>query len=556
MNELRIKNLGVWNTPVWFSVHASRIDELNLTADVVYWNVRVREEVVFSVEADVFIPEDEWARCKFSKGDVGYYKYIAKNIINRKLVFHTLLPQGCSRIGVRTWRTESALVLKNVLIKLEHAQIASDYSMSDDVLMCSDDVLSSAVVANFLTNSSGCPAICKAVPARWFSSMDAHLEKYQTSYYGRKNIYIEIDSGERIPVCIQNSKTAVLQIPNDVKDYLFEIGDKSRNMIHKAERLGYYYDDANADDYIDDIVAIRTSDPVRQGVPIPSYFYTRPAKVNDSILKNCDIHRERFYGVFLAGKLIAYISLRSFGEMAQINHLLGHRDHMKNGVMNLAVFCMVRDLVDSKSAIKYVNYLYLGNQNSGTAIFKRGVGFHERTTILYDGKLNLGKEIAEQHGRERTIAAGEILDHTKSPRKRIKFEGRFFSEVAKSREECLNLIRSYILTAGHGGDMGELFVEQPEVNSIAYFLSKYLKTKAEAMRVGDFVAFDFFRCMGSDVPDDIRNILQGRFRGLILDQTAYRQGFKGGNFSVCGFVDCATLANRPFDGLLLIRKVR
>ncbi|WP_410594782.1 hypothetical protein, partial [Bacillus sp. SIMBA_074] len=61
----------------------------------------------------------------------------------------------------------------------------------------------------------------------------------------------------------------MLGIPDSIDAYWSDIGDKSRNMVRKARRLGYQFRAIDPDEYGQDIYEIRTSDPMRQGRPIP-----------------------------------------------------------------------------------------------------------------------------------------------------------------------------------------------------------------------------------------------------------------------------------------------
>jgi hypothetical protein len=80
--------------------------------------------------------------------------------------------------------------------------------------------------------------------------------------------------GRVFPAVLHRGQPALLRVPTDISEWLYEIGDKSRNMISKARRLGYYFKNVDPSEVGQDIYEVRTSDPMRQGRGIPEYFHT------------------------------------------------------------------------------------------------------------------------------------------------------------------------------------------------------------------------------------------------------------------------------------------
>ncbi|WP_034176640.1 hypothetical protein [Burkholderia ambifaria] len=106
--------------------------------------------------------------------------------------------------------------------------------------------------------------------------MDGYEQRTRRAEFGRDDVYIERDTGELIPASMQRARPAMLVIPDSIDAYWSGIGEKSRNMVRKARRLGYEFRAIDPDEYGQDIYEIRTSDPMRQGRPIPEYYYKNP----------------------------------------------------------------------------------------------------------------------------------------------------------------------------------------------------------------------------------------------------------------------------------------
>ena len=104
------------------------------------------------------------------------------------------------------------------------------------------------------------------------------------------------------------------------------------------------------------------------------------------------MHTTFHLGAFTgSGKLAAYIELVRMGELGIINRILGHKDHLPNGVMNGLVHFMVTWSLQTASlqtaslqtaSIREVNYLTLNSATMELDRFKRSVGFVPKTLTL------------------------------------------------------------------------------------------------------------------------------------------------------------------------------
>jgi hypothetical protein len=73
---------------------------------------------------------------------------------------------------------------------------------------------------------------------------------------------------------------------------------------------------------------------------------------------------------------VGYVELYIYGNFAMINRILGHKDYLKFGIMNIMVKECVQYAISNN--IKYINYLTMQNKNNNSlSAFKKRVGFRE-----------------------------------------------------------------------------------------------------------------------------------------------------------------------------------
>lgn len=165
---------------------------------------------------------------------------------------------------------------------------------------------------------------------------------------------------------------ALIEIPGSYEEYSKLIGYKSRNMIKKAEKNGILYKPFNWNDYLNDIFVIHTSALFRQGRRMDMQYRKYPDAVDYP--KNGEfqiLHIGGFFGV----KLIGYIELYIYGNFAMTNRILGHKNFLKNGLVN-GLFGYVVEYAIRKHSFRYLNYLTMLNEKSDRlSAFKHRVGF-------------------------------------------------------------------------------------------------------------------------------------------------------------------------------------
>lgn len=164
---------------------------------------------------------------------------------------------------------------------------------------------------------------------------------------------------------------ALLDLPGDFETFLK--GPKMndvRNKRSRATRTGHAFRAIHAPDHLEDILAINQSSELRDGRPMPE-DYLRTDRVQAYLDRNPDM-----YGVFGSdGRLCAYIHVEHLGEVCVICRLLGHKEHLNDGVMFLMISELVRDLIANHPETKYLMYDMWMGAAAGYRQFKEKNGF-------------------------------------------------------------------------------------------------------------------------------------------------------------------------------------
>lgn len=166
---------------------------------------------------------------------------------------------------------------------------------------------------------------------------------------------------------------AIIKVPDSIDIYLKDIGAKSRNMNKKAEKNNMSCKVFNWNEKLDEIFEINTSSLNRQGREMDESYRNYPKEI---IYPNENDYDIVHIGAFMEEKLIGYIELYIYGNFSMTNRILGHKEYLKFGVMNL----MVKKCVEYgiENSIGYINYLAMQNkENNSLSAFKNRVGFRE-----------------------------------------------------------------------------------------------------------------------------------------------------------------------------------
>jgi hypothetical protein len=141
-----------------------------------------------------------------------------------------------------------------------------------------------------------------------------------------------------------------------------------RKRARRAQRLGYTVALFDAEQRRDDVLAIHRSLPERQGRPIdPDYLdpETVARRGPDS----------EYLGVLRDGVVVAYTRLDHVGEIAGMGRVMGHGDHLDNGVMALLMAGVVEHVKTRRPAARWIFYDMFFGAPDGLRAFKRNVGF-------------------------------------------------------------------------------------------------------------------------------------------------------------------------------------
>ena len=188
-----------------------------------------------------------------------------------------------------------------------------------------------------------------------------------------------------------------LETVGDFTEWIYSRPATYRHQFQKSERAGYHFERIQAKNHTADFYEINTSKDVRSGGEIRANL-TRsieelgglPARWIDPALPNCDRHWRQLFGVFVedadyrqgdlvVGKrLLAYLSVVRFGEFATYAQIMGHADHLAEGVVNFVLQKFVElaktQSWGAESGLRYL--MYGGAQNGGEGLynFKRRSG--------------------------------------------------------------------------------------------------------------------------------------------------------------------------------------
>jgi hypothetical protein len=172
----------------------------------------------------------------------------------------------------------------------------------------------------------------------------------------------------------QNSCSIIVLSETFDDYYSGAAGYATRRKVRKAEKLGYTFAPIEHDDFIDDIYKINTSLDERQGRPMDEGYRVRPKPIRAGAASTCPRHREVWYGVVHDGHLVAYTWVYMVGEMCLFNRILGHGEHMANGVMYQLVVGAIADLT-ATAGLRYAMYERHTSGTEGLRFFKERMGF-------------------------------------------------------------------------------------------------------------------------------------------------------------------------------------
>src|SRR4051812_48492811 len=143
-----------------------------------------------------------------------------------------------------------------------------------------------------------------------------------------------------------------------------------RQKVRRALKAGYRFGDYVHNEHLDDIHAINTSMPERQGRPMAESYTTRPGEFTPLGEPSCLRHMTRNVGVFHEQTLYAYANVRQCGEMMLFSRILGHGERMNDGIMQLLVYEAIKQQRE-RSGTRYAVYYRQDSGTEGLQFFKR-----------------------------------------------------------------------------------------------------------------------------------------------------------------------------------------
>jgi hypothetical protein len=148
---------------------------------------------------------------------------------------------------------------------------------------------------------------------------------------------------------------ALCILPRSFDEYFMQLEAAARRNYKKAERNGYGFRPINFNDHLADVGAIRASAADRQGAMPADYLAgdVHPCSNPPSLTA---AHAYPYFGVLQEGKLVAYAGVMIAGEMAMVEHILGHADHQADGVVPMLIIGMGRHLMSHYPRVKYYGY--------------------------------------------------------------------------------------------------------------------------------------------------------------------------------------------------------
>lgn len=167
---------------------------------------------------------------------------------------------------------------------------------------------------------------------------------------------------------------SILPLPATYGEYWDAVGYYTRRKVRKAQKLGYAFSQIDRDACIDDLYEINTSMDSRQGMPMKEPYRNRPEPFGPLPDYPCGKHRLATYGVLREGRLLAYTWVYQVGEMCLFSSILGHGEHLGDGIMFMLIAGALEDLIPS-AGTKYAMYNMHYSGTDGLRFFKEQMGF-------------------------------------------------------------------------------------------------------------------------------------------------------------------------------------
>lgn len=148
----------------------------------------------------------------------------------------------------------------------------------------------------------------------------------------------------------------------------------ARKRSSRSSSFGYQCRPIRRHEHADDIYAINTSKPHRQGRPMARSYWKAVSETPDPEYP-CPRHGVHHYGVVDArGVLVAYTWIYRAGDLALVSQILGHAEHEPRDVMYL----LFHGAMQREYALHGTGWFVYNRHDSGTdglRYFKEKLGF-------------------------------------------------------------------------------------------------------------------------------------------------------------------------------------
>lgn len=170
-------------------------------------------------------------------------------------------------------------------------------------------------------------------------------------------------------------RCSVMKLPRSLDEWMGE-HRTARKRGARAGRLGYRFKTILRHERVDEVFAINTSMPDRQGRPMSKGYHERPSETPLPAYA-CDRHAIHTYGVVDdSDVLVAYLWMYRAGDLALVSSILGHAEHLDNGVMYLLMAGAIGQELERGPGLLVYNRHDSGTD--GLRFYKERCGLEER----------------------------------------------------------------------------------------------------------------------------------------------------------------------------------
>lgn len=148
---------------------------------------------------------------------------------------------------------------------------------------------------------------------------------------------------------------ALCPLPREFSEYFNAVDASARRNYKKAKRLGYEFSLIDYNQHLDDIKEIRASAPVRQGKVDKELLMGPVTEVHNPKSKD-PAHDYPIFGITKDKKLVAQASCLVAGELAMIQHILGHADYQSDGIVPFMILSMVAHIMEKHPKVRFFGY--------------------------------------------------------------------------------------------------------------------------------------------------------------------------------------------------------